>query len=134
MDELHMLDLDTNTWTSVSTKGPRPAARYLHTAVLIDDAMLVYGGNSKTLGDVWSFNLTQRAWTKLSKVCDILRRPDTPLTFWQVCIMLTSMHFKLQLCTCSAVAYRVGPVLWASTDLQLSICSVRWSQPMTVTV
>lgn len=68
MDELHVFTLDTNTWTAVTTKGPRPAARYLHTAVLIDDAMVVYGGNSKALGDVWSFNLTQRTWTKLSEV------------------------------------------------------------------
>ena len=68
MDELHMLDLKSGTWTSITTKGSKPAARYLHTAVLIDDAMVVYGGNNKACGDVWSFNLTQRSWTKISEV------------------------------------------------------------------
>ena len=68
MDELHMLDLSTNTWTSVSPSGKKPGARYLHSAVMINDAMVVYGGNDKACGDVWSFNITKRAWTKLADV------------------------------------------------------------------
>ena len=68
MDELHKLDLTSGTWSLVSTKGPKPAPRYLHTAVLIGNSMVIYGGNNKACGDVWSFNLVEQSWTKLSEV------------------------------------------------------------------
>ena len=68
MDELYMFDLQTHAWELIIPKGAKPAARYLHTAVLIKDTMVIFGGNDKASGDVWSFKFKSRRWTQLSKV------------------------------------------------------------------
>jgi len=60
MDELYMFDIKSHTW--------RPAARYLHSAVVVGDSMVIFGGNDKASGDVWSFNFATRRWKQLSKV------------------------------------------------------------------
>ena len=63
-----MFDIASQTWELIVPKGPKPSARYLHTAVLVKDSMVVFGGNDKNNGDVWSFNFSNRRWTQLSKV------------------------------------------------------------------
>ena len=68
MDEMYAFDLKAHTWELIAPKGPKPAARYLHTAVVIKDAMVIFGGSESALGDVWSFNFKSRRWTQLSKV------------------------------------------------------------------
>ena len=68
MDELYVFDLKSHTWEHIVPKGSKPAARYLHTAVVIKDAMVIFGGSDPALGDVWSFNFKSRRWTQLSKV------------------------------------------------------------------
>lgn len=68
MDELYVFDLKKHTWELVVPKGSKPAARYLHTAVVVKDAMVIYGGSESALGDVWSFDFKSRRWTQLSKV------------------------------------------------------------------
>ena len=68
MDELYAFDLKAHTWELIVPKGSKPAARYLHTAVVIKDAMVIFGGSESALGDVWSFDFKSRRWTQLSKV------------------------------------------------------------------
>lgn len=68
MDELYAFDLKAHTWELIVPKGSKPAARYLHTAVVIKDAMVIFGGSETALGDVWSFDFKSRRWTQLSKV------------------------------------------------------------------
>lgn len=89
MDELYAFDLKSLTWECIVPKGSRPAARYLHTAVVIKDAMVVFGGSDSALGDVWSFSFESRRWTQLSKV-----RQGTPpqLNGCHVCIQTTLAH------------------------------------------
>ena len=68
MDELYMYDFKAHTWTFINPRGKKPAPRYLHTAVVVGDAMLVFGGTDKNAGDVWSFSFKKSAWTRLSHV------------------------------------------------------------------
>ncbi len=68
MDELYMFDIKSHSWEFVLPKGQRPAARYLHSAVVVGDSMVIFGGNDKASGDVWSFNFATRRWKLLSKV------------------------------------------------------------------
>lgn len=68
MDELYVYDPKEHVWTFISPRGKKPAPRYLHTAVVVADAMLVFGGTQKTAGDVWSFNFKKMTWTRLSQV------------------------------------------------------------------
>ena len=52
-------------------KGSRPSARYLHSAVVVGETMVVFGGYLEWQGDVWSFSFSSRRWTKLSEVSSI---------------------------------------------------------------
>ncbi len=63
-----MYDPDKHTWTFINARGNKPAARYLHTAVVVENAMLVFGGTEKAAGDVWSFSFKKLSWTRLSHV------------------------------------------------------------------
>lgn len=57
-----------SSWTYVNVKGKRPSPRYLHSAVVVQDALLVFGGTLKTAGDVWSFSFKKHVWSKLANV------------------------------------------------------------------
>lgn len=69
MDELYVYNPEEHAWTFIRPRGKKPAPRYLHTAVVAADAMLVFGGTEQTAGDVWSFSFKKLAWTRLSHVC-----------------------------------------------------------------
>lgn len=63
-----MYDPGKHSWTFMNARGKKPAPRYLHSAVVVDNAMLVFGGTEKTAGDVWSFSFRKLSWTRLSHV------------------------------------------------------------------
>ena len=44
VNDAYKLDLQTNTWTAISTTGSRPIGRSSHTAVLDGSDMVVFGG------------------------------------------------------------------------------------------
>ena len=69
LDEVWRYDPADSTWTFINVKGKKPEPRYLHTAVAVQDAMLVFGGTKKTAGEVWSFSFRKLVWSKLSNVC-----------------------------------------------------------------
>ena len=68
MDEVYVFDPEKHSWTFINARGKKPAPRYLHTAVVVNGAMLVFGGTEKTAGDVWSFSFKKLSWTRLSHV------------------------------------------------------------------
>ena len=47
LDDLHVLDLEANFWSSPKPKGERPAGRYGHSAVVHGENLYVFGGHSK---------------------------------------------------------------------------------------
>ena len=47
LDDLHVLDLDANVWSSPKIKGNKPAGRYGHSAVVHGESLFVFGGQSK---------------------------------------------------------------------------------------
>ena len=57
-----------HSWTRVQPRGSQPSARYLHSAVVVGDTMVVFGGFLEWQGDVWSFSFSSQRWTKLSEV------------------------------------------------------------------
>ena len=69
--DLWNFDLRQHSWTRVQPRGTRPSARYLHSAVVIGDAMVVFGGFLEWQGDVWSFSFSSQRWTKLSEVSSV---------------------------------------------------------------
>ena len=68
MDEVYMYDPGKHSWTFMNARGKKPAPRYLHSAVVVDNAMLVFGGTEKTAGDIWSFSFRKLSWNRLSHV------------------------------------------------------------------
>eukprot|EP01089_Gocevia_fonbrunei_P000771 TRINITY_DN10756_c0_g1_i1.p1 TRINITY_DN10756_c0_g1~~TRINITY_DN10756_c0_g1_i1.p1 ORF type:complete len:338 (+),score=62.43 TRINITY_DN10756_c0_g1_i1:72-1085(+) len=59
----------SNTWEKVEAKGALPSTRAGHTAVIINNKMIVFGGNDingRYLNDLWSFEFSTATWTKVS--------------------------------------------------------------------
>ena len=53
----------TRKWTELQCTGSIPSPRVMHTAVLIDDVMYVYGGRTfggTILGDLTALNLSSK--------------------------------------------------------------------------
>ncbi|KAH8550505.1 hypothetical protein BGW37DRAFT_66887 [Umbelopsis sp. PMI_123] len=46
-NDVHVFDVQKNTWISPDIRGDLPAARYLHSAAVYDNKMFVYGGFAK---------------------------------------------------------------------------------------
>jgi len=78
LNDLYYFDIDASTWHLVPPKGVVPAARYGHSAVIVNDTMLVYGGcgdkNQGAFGDVYSFSFASGEW----KVVDVKGQVPPP--------------------------------------------------------
>ena len=112
MDELYMFDPDTRTWTFINARSKGPAARYLHTAVVVQDAMLVFGGTEKTAGDVWSFSFKKLSWTRLSHVSCSFRCSDSANLTCQGCLQVqkAACVVVLQIGNCCATLVKADAV------------------------
>jgi hypothetical protein len=65
-NDLYFLDLRTQNWIEMKTKGQIPSPRQGHSAVLYGSTMWIYGGSSSEgyLNDLYSLNLETREWKK----------------------------------------------------------------------
>nr|XP_019705971.1 uncharacterized protein LOC105045009 isoform X2 [Elaeis guineensis] len=70
LNDVHILDLKSMTWTSPEVKGDRPAPRDSHTAVAVGNKLLMYGGDcgDRYHGEVDVFDMDTMTW---SRVCII---------------------------------------------------------------
>ncbi|KAL6067334.1 BTB domain-containing protein [Balamuthia mandrillaris] len=72
-NDLNLLDADTMTWTQVEAlSGTPPEGRGLHSAVLIDKKLYIFGGRSNVMGllmnafsDLAVYDTNTMAWTKV---------------------------------------------------------------------
>lgn len=69
------LDLDTWKWENLTLKEDIPDKILSHTATLIDDRMVIFGGmiDKEPQNDVYIYNLTQKSWYILDCKGDIPR-------------------------------------------------------------
>src|SRR5438874_5951584 len=72
-DDLWSWDPLGNSWAELTPEGPRPAARFRHSAVWDADGarMLVFGGYGgdfpgSYLNDLWSYDPAANTWTELA--------------------------------------------------------------------
>ncbi|XP_008781141.2 uncharacterized protein LOC103700995 isoform X1 [Phoenix dactylifera] len=68
LNDVHILDLKSMTWTSPEVKGDPPAPRDSHTAVEIGNKLLIYGGDcgDRYHGEVDIFDLDTMTWSRLA--------------------------------------------------------------------
>ncbi|KAJ4955110.1 hypothetical protein NE237_011893 [Protea cynaroides] len=68
LNDLHILDLKIMRWTCPKVNGDLPAPRDSHTAVAINNKLLVYGGDcgDRYHGDVDVLNMDTLTWSKLA--------------------------------------------------------------------
>jgi hypothetical protein len=67
--DVWMFDIPTGSWEFVTpTSSASPPPRFDHTATLVGDTMVVYGGRSgkEILGDMWAFDIPSRRWTHVA--------------------------------------------------------------------
>jgi len=64
--DLWAYDVEIKRWFSIKSESPKiPAPRWLHSAVVIGDRMIIFGGVSYSdiiLGDIWVFNPDDNTW------------------------------------------------------------------------
>ncbi len=63
LNDTWSFDISTRKWTELQCTGPIPSPRAYHAAVLVDDAMYVFGGlaiDGTKLGDLTAFNLSSK--------------------------------------------------------------------------
>eukprot|EP00658_Telonema_sp_P-2_P004431 TRINITY_DN11654_c0_g1_i5.p1 TRINITY_DN11654_c0_g1~~TRINITY_DN11654_c0_g1_i5.p1 ORF type:complete len:377 (-),score=67.03 TRINITY_DN11654_c0_g1_i5:780-1910(-) len=74
-------DGQSANWTKVSTQGASPSPRQLHSATVVQDGMLVYGGcngescndacsSTAPLGDLWKLDWSTLEWSMLYDTTD----------------------------------------------------------------
>ncbi|XP_039032195.1 rab9 effector protein with kelch motifs-like isoform X3 [Hibiscus syriacus] len=68
LNDLHVLDLRTMTWTSPQVRGHIPVPRDSHSAVAIGNKLVVYGGDcgDRYHGDVDIFDMDASTWSRLA--------------------------------------------------------------------
>ncbi|KAG5073093.1 hypothetical protein JHK86_008304 [Glycine max] len=68
LNDLHILDLRTMSWTSPELKGDFPVPRDSHSTLAIGNKLIVYGGDSgdQYHGNVHMLDMTTMTWSKLS--------------------------------------------------------------------
>ncbi|KAF3434112.1 hypothetical protein FNV43_RR25215 [Rhamnella rubrinervis] len=59
--------VDHDQWVALPVSGPRPAARYKHSAVVVDEKLYISGGsrNGRYLSDVEVFDLRNLVWSDI---------------------------------------------------------------------
>ncbi|KAK1401844.1 Galactose oxidase/kelch repeat superfamily protein [Heracleum sosnowskyi] len=67
LNDLHILDLKTMSWTSPQVHGDIPVPRDSHSAVAIENKLIVYGGDCgvRYQGDVDMLDMETTTWSKL---------------------------------------------------------------------
>jgi len=76
LDDLYILDLDTNEWHEVKVTTP-PPARKLHAAFYHNGTLYVAGGvgrDGRPRRDLWGYEFESGTWTQ---------GPDAPEEFWR---------------------------------------------------
>ncbi|HLO88965.1 MAG TPA: kelch repeat-containing protein, partial [Nostocaceae cyanobacterium] len=74
LNDIHILDLKTWTWTQPQTSGEIPSPRSFHTAILFNDQMLIWGGSQEARdatyicndNDLYILNLKTWEWSKVT--------------------------------------------------------------------
>lgn len=68
LNDLHVLDLKTMSWTSPQVNGDIPVPRDSHSAVAIENKLIVYGGDCgvRYQGDVDILDMDTMTWLKLA--------------------------------------------------------------------
>ncbi|XP_058083338.1 uncharacterized protein LOC131231228 isoform X2 [Magnolia sinica] len=67
LNDIHVLDLNTMKWTSPEVKGDLPVPRDSHTAVAIENKLVVYGGDcgDRYHGEVEVLDMGMLTWSKV---------------------------------------------------------------------
>ena len=67
LNDLHILDLRTMSWTSSELKGDFPVPRDSHSTLAIGNKLIVYGGDSgdQYHGNVHMLDMTTMTWSKV---------------------------------------------------------------------
>ncbi|KAJ5075714.1 kelch domain-containing protein [Anaeramoeba ignava] len=74
-NDLWIFDFAKQTWKEITSEdsSPWPQARTSHTAVISQDKMFIFGGQTraKDLNDLWCFDLRTNKWLEINTLGDI---------------------------------------------------------------
>lgn len=68
LNDVHLFDLDTMHWKTLYTAGNSPSPRSRHTATLVNNTLVVFGGGggdgTHIFNDIYTLDLTTMLWNK----------------------------------------------------------------------
>jgi len=70
-NDLYAFDTTTNTWSQPISSGTRPAARSFHSATVVGNYMVIFGGlarDNKHFNDIHLFDTTKSMWLQPKEV------------------------------------------------------------------
>ncbi|GFS20978.1 F-box only protein 42 [Elysia marginata] len=76
--ELHAYSLSTNRWMYIHSLGQEPEALGGHSASVVGDLMVVFGGSPRPgmgTNNLWVFNFVKTSWTLQPVACDAVPEP-----------------------------------------------------------
>eukprot|EP00826_Nyctotherus_ovalis_P057749 TRINITY_DN7903_c0_g1_i4.p2 TRINITY_DN7903_c0_g1~~TRINITY_DN7903_c0_g1_i4.p2 ORF type:complete len:258 (-),score=37.89 TRINITY_DN7903_c0_g1_i4:105-878(-) len=77
-NKLYQYTVGDNAFIELDIQGPLPLPRADHSAVLINDSLVIFGGSDQDagkLGDLWCFSLTLKRWQQFITSEDLQPRP-----------------------------------------------------------
>ncbi|KAK2952184.1 putative Tip elongation aberrant protein 1 [Blattamonas nauphoetae] len=67
--DLFKFHIPSRTWTKIPALGDHPCSRFMHTAVVHNGNMIIFGGQSLIkLNDLWEYNPQANRWRSLSTI------------------------------------------------------------------
>jgi len=70
LNEVYVYDVASDSWQLLQVTGSLPDPRVAHSAVLVDNKMVVFGGNNVNgfINNVFKLDLSTKVWTKVNAV------------------------------------------------------------------
>ena len=67
-NQVYRLNLQSNTWEHLLTKGEPPCPRTGHSAVIYENYMIIFGGKNdenEKVNDVWLLDFKDNSWNQV---------------------------------------------------------------------
>ncbi|XP_015876662.2 acyl-CoA-binding domain-containing protein 6 [Ziziphus jujuba] len=120
--------LEDGQWVSLPVSGPRPSARYKHSAVVVDEKLYISGGsrNGRYLSDVQVLDLRNLVWSdiKLKPNADKLEENNSQEVLSPICSH-NMVRWGNKLLLLGGLSKKLSNeiIVW-SIDLETNVCGI----------
>lgn len=71
-NDLYIYDIHLKKWSKPNFTGDKPSSRHLHTALIYNEKMFIFGGKNDTyLNDIFEYDFELNHWSKIEESGDV---------------------------------------------------------------